>query len=289
MMRSVNKVFAVVVFLAASMSAAAAESIKGLSYSPSNLQSPTSEVSEAAVRRDLEALRAVTNHVRTYNVDFGLDRVPAIARTLGMRVTLGLYIGKEAARNDAQIVRGIKIIEQNADVIDRIIVGNETIEHGGLTPDEIIAYIRRVKAEVPGMQVGTAENWHIWKANPHLGKAVDFIGVHLLPYWDGVSESTAVNYAMNRYKEMAALFPGRTIVVGETGWPSAGETRQAAVPSLQAQSDYVRGFIAQAKNLDYFVIEAFDQPWKAASFENSVGPHWGVFDTARNPKFKLAP
>lgn len=287
-MRSVNKLLGIVVFLAASVSTASAESVKGLSYSPSNLNSPTQSVPEAALRRDLETLRTVTGRIRTYTVDFGMDRVPGIVRALGLRMTLGIYIGKDAAVNDAQIVRGVKLIGENADVIDRVIVGNETVEHGGLKPEEIIGYIRRVKAEVPGMQVGTAENWHIWKAHPEMGKAVDFIGVHLLPYWDGVPANDAVNYVMKRYQEMKTLFPDTPIVIGETGWPSAGEQRQAAVPSPTAQADYVRGFIARAKHLDYFIVEAFDQPWKAASFESGPGPHWGIFDGARNPKFGLA-
>src|SRR5262245_61118843 len=127
-MRSVNKLFWIVVFLGASFGSASAENVKGLSYSPSNQKTATQVLTEAALRRDLETLRAVTGHVRTYSIDAGLDRVPAVARTLGLRVTLGLYIGKDAAQNDDQIARGIKIIGQNADVIDRIIVGNETIE-----------------------------------------------------------------------------------------------------------------------------------------------------------------
>lgn len=286
-MRTVNKLLWIVVFLAANMSAASAETVKGLSYSPSNLQSPTQNVAEPALRRDLETVRAATGRIRTYNVDFGMDRVPGIARSLGLRMTLGIYIGKDTAVNDAQIARGVKLIGENADVIDRVIVGNETIEHGGLTPAEISGYIRRVKAEVPGMQVGTAENWHVWKAHPELGKSVDFIGVHLLPYWDGVPVNDAVNYVMKRYQEMATLFPGKPIVIGETGWPSAGEQRQASVPSPTAQADYVRAFTARAKDLDYFIVEAFDQPWKAASFESGPGPHWGIFDGARNPKFGL--
>jgi len=289
MMSSVNKLGWIVVFLGLSVSSASAENVKGLSYSPSNQKTATQTVTEVNLRRDLEALRAVTGRIRTYSIDGGLDRVPAVARTLDLRVTLGLYIGKDEAQNDDQIARGVKLIGQNADVIDRIIVGNETIEHGGLTPAQIISYIRRVKAEVPGMQVGTAEAWHVWKAHPELSKAVDFIGVHLLPYWDGVRAADAVAYVMKRYKETAALFPGKPLLVGETGWPSAGEKRQAAVPSVEAQTEYVRKFVKEAKGIDYFIIEAFDQPWKAASFESSVGPHWGVFDENRKPKFALEP
>jgi hypothetical protein len=37
---------------------------------------------------------------------------------------------------------------------------------------------------------------------------------------------------------------------------------------------------------NYFVIEAFDQPWKASD-EGSVGAYWGVYNAARQQKFNF--
>ena len=40
------------------------------------------------------------------------------------------------------------------------------------------------------------------------------------------------------------------------------------------------------QGFNYFVIEAFDQPWKASD-EGSVGAYWGVFNAARQQKFNF--
>ena len=39
-----------------------------------------------------------------------------------------------------------------------------------------------------------------------------------------------------------------------------------------------------ALGIDYNIIEAFDQPWKAYG-EGAVGSYWGVYDVNRRPKF----
>src|SRR3546814_9037522 len=44
---------------------------------------------------------------------------------------------------------------------------------------------------------------------------------------------------------------------------------------------------AKRQHLDYFLEEAFDQPWKEAN-EGRVGAYWGIFDAARDAKFPLA-
>ena len=44
--------------------------------------------------------------------------------------------------------------------------------------------------------------------------------------------------------------------------------------------------IAARHDFDYNIVEAFDQPWKAA-LENTVGAAWGILDEARQPKFLM--
>ncbi len=50
----------------------------------------------------------------------------------------------------------------------------------------------------------------------------------------------------------------------------------------------MRGFFnaAQARHIDYFVMEAFDQPWKT-SFEGRAAGYWGMFDLDRHAKWPL--
>ena len=36
------------------------------------------------------------------------------------------------------------------------------------------------------MPVTTGEIWSVWRDHPELVSAVDFIAVHILPYWEGM-------------------------------------------------------------------------------------------------------
>ena len=49
------------------------------------------------------------------------------------------------------------------------------------------------------------------------------------------------------------------------------------------QAVFLRGFFnvaADQRGLDYFVMEAFDQPWKT-SFEGRAAGYWGIVDLDR--------
>ncbi len=84
---------------------------------------------------------------------------------------------------------------------------------------------------------------------------------------------------------MRDAHPGKRIVIAEFGWPSAGYNRGVARPGQIEQAIVLRQFVARADALgiDYNIIEAYDQPWK--TFEGSVGPYWGLYDTSRHAKF----
>jgi cellulose synthase/poly-beta-1,6-N-acetylglucosamine synthase-like glycosyltransferase len=81
-------------------------------------------------------------------------------------------------------------------------------------------------------------------------------------------------------------FPQLPVVITEVGWPSNGRTRKAAVASPFNEATFLRRFINRAEELNYtyYIMEAFDQPWKRTS-EGSVGAYWGVYDVDRKPKF----
>ncbi len=166
-----------------------------------------------------------------------------------------------------------------------MIAGNETVLHGALTPAELGAYLDQLRRRLK-VPVSTAEPWHVWLRHPELARQVDFITVHLLPYWEGVPVETAVDYAFQRLDEVRARFPRKPILIGEIGWPSGGDRLDAARAGPAEQAAFIRTFLARAqgKKLDYFLMEGVDQPWKSAT-EGRVGAYWGIFDAARSPKF----
>jgi len=77
-------------------------------------------------------------------------------------------------------------------------------------------------------------------------------------------------------------FPGKEILIGETGWPSAGRMREGALPSRTNQARVVSEILDLAKRENFRVnlIEAYDQPWKR-QLEGTVGGNWGLFDSVQ--------
>ncbi len=149
--------------------------------------------------------------------------------------------------------------------------------------------LKRVKAET-GLPVTYADVWEFWLRHPELADDVDFVTIHILPYWedDPVPAGDGVTHIDAILRMVEAEMPGKTIYIGETGYPSAGKQRERALPGLVEQAGFIRGFLAYAheRGLDYNVIEAFDQPWKRA-LEGTVGGYWGVFSEGRASKFPL--
>ena len=66
-----------------------------------------------------------------------------------------------------------------------MIIGNEALLRDDISPADLIAFLERAKRQV-NIPVSTAEPWHIWLKYPELADSVDFITVHILPYWEGV-------------------------------------------------------------------------------------------------------
>ena len=275
------------------LSDAGAASVASVSFSPYRRgEDPLARVTPTLdeISSDLAVLAGRARGVRTYTSLEGLDAVPRFARPLGMKVMQSAWLGRDPNVNEREIRSLIGLANTYPDVIDRVVVGNEVLLRRDLTRDQLTAYIQRVKAAVK-QPVTYADVWEFWLKNPELAPAVDFITIHILPYWEDepVSIDHAIDHVVAVYRKVEAAFPGKRIVIGEVGWPSAGRMRDGARPSLVNEARFVRAFVALARSsgLDYNAVEAFDQPWKRA-LEGTVGGHWGLLDAERRPKFALS-
>ncbi len=127
-------------------------------------------------------------------------------------------------------------------------------------------------------------------AHPEVAGAVDFVTVHMLPYWEDqpIAVERAPAHIEAIWRRVAAAFPGKSVFIGEAGWPSAGRMREAALPSPVNQARFVREMLllAEREKIGINLIEAFDQPWKRR-LEGTVGGAWGLFTADRQPKFPL--
>lgn len=235
------------------------------------------------IARDLALIAPYTKRVRTYS-STEMPSLPEQAKALGLSVTLGAWLDTDPLRNQREVEAAVQAAQAHSHV-DRIILGNETQLTGRLQANDLYRMLDQTRRRLRA-PVSTAEPWHVWLAQPELARHVDFITVHLLPYWEGVPAEHAVGYALDRLTQVQKRFPHLPVVIGEIGWPSHGAVQGQAQASPQLQAAFVRTFVqqAQALGLDYYLMEAIDQPWKR-SLEGQAGGHWGLWDAARVAKF----
>ena len=268
------------------------EKIPCISYAPfrgnQNPFGPDVPIDPRQIEQDLSQLKPITDCVRTYSVDHGLDRIAPIAQRYGMKVLQGLWLSSFPELNRKQIETTLDLAKRFPDTIAAIVVGNEVLLRGEMSPADLADTIQQVRARVP-VPVTYADVWAFWLRYGEISPAVDFITIHILPYWEDIpvpSRYAAAHVDAIRAK-VAAAFPGKDILVGEFGWPSAGRMREGAQPSLIDQARAMHEVLAAARRESYRLnlIEAYDQPWKR-ELEGTVGGHWGLFDGFRRlPKF----
>jgi exo-beta-1,3-glucanase (GH17 family) len=249
---------------------------------------PTTHISEAQIDDDLIRLAKITDCVRVYSTDYGLDQIAGRAAKHGLKVLQGAWLSNDPVKTRQEIDNVVSIANRYPDTVRAIIVGNEVLLRGEMTAADLTADIRMVKARVK-VPVTYADVWEFWLRNRELASAVDFVTIHILPYWEDIpipADRAAAHVRAIRQK-VADAFAGKEIVLGEVGWPSAGRMREGALPSRANQARVIQDVLALSKreNFKVNVIESFDAPWKRV-FEGTVGGHWGLLDDAsRSPKF----
>lgn len=265
------------------------EKFESLSFSPNQRYGnpedgdmPTRE----EVRKDLITIAGITKRIRTYTVSQNLDTVAEVAQELGIKVSLGVWVDDAyPKRTRDEIELAVKLAKRYSS-IDEILVGNEALLRHDATENELIALMREVR-ERTGKKVSTGEILDIWKTSPNLVANVDFIAAHILPYWSGVSPKKAVATTFEEYDNLVEKYPGKPVWIAEFGWPSGRFNKKLATTSIGTEATLIREFVtqAEARNVRYNIVEAFDQPWKIK--EGDVGPYWGIMDANRVMKFPL--
>jgi len=252
------------------------------------------------IDRDMSLVARIADGVRTYDALNGFEKIPAIAGKYRLSVIAGAAVNnnKEGANHDdMELASLIDIAKRNKNVIG-LIVGNEQILTNGMTVEQLVGMMKKVREATRrrGIPVFTCDGTASWLNHPDLVEGSDFICVHVLPYWDSVPASQAIDQIFKVRKMLADKYPNKPILLGEVGWPSEGPWQGGAEPSRVNQATFIRGFLNRAREelLDepirgipgYNVIEAFDQPWKRA--DESTGGSWGLFDAQRNSKFGMS-
>src|SRR5206468_8520601 len=141
------------------------EKLQCVSYAPfrgaQNPFGPDVPIDPRQIDEDLTQLKQITNCVRTYSVDHGLDQIPGIARRHGLKVMQGLWLSSLPDLSRKQIEGAVALAKQYPDVITAVIVGNEVLLRGEMSAPQLARTIREVKAQVT-QPVTYADVWEFW-------------------------------------------------------------------------------------------------------------------------------
>jgi hypothetical protein len=157
------------------------DKLQCISYAPfRNHQtslSPATQVSREQIAEDLAQLAKISDCIRTYATDLGLDQIPELAAKVGLKVIQGIFLDRNREKNLTQISTGIRLAREYPGTIIALVVGNEVLLRKGMTASELAATIRSVKAQVT-VPVTYADVWEFWLSNRELYDAVDFVTIH---------------------------------------------------------------------------------------------------------------
>ncbi len=245
-------------------------------------------IDEARARWGLDIAKQEGIHtLRLYDSTPTPDRFLDLAKELGMRITLGAWLGTDLQKNTEQLLMLRNAISAGL-VEPTAIVGNEALLFKSVSLEELIGYIEETKRNLPEhVAVATAEIFHVLIKNPRLIDAQRHaVGLIYYPFANAVPIEHALDDFVSHYNQIKALSGGKRVVVYETGWPSGGSSVGGAIPSVENQKKYNRQVAdwALKNGVEVYLFQIIDEPWKA-QFGNPYEAHWGVRQADGSPKY----
>lgn len=253
----------------------------GLCFGPWLRGNPcTDEIEAEEIRSLLDTISPHADWVRIFCA--GAEQTLREAKERGLKVACGCDLCADREYSDWEV--GELILRAEQGLVDLAVVGDEVLMGGSLSEERLVECVRRVKREVD-VPVAVSEAYSDLLEHPGVVSECDVVLVNIHPYWQGVPVEWAVEYLAEAYRSTCEIAEGKKVLIGGTGWPSAGEKLLGAVPSPENSCRFLADFTdwADARGIEYFYFEAFDEPWRADR-EGEVGAHWGIWDAGASLK-----
>ena len=271
----------------------------GIDYGPFRHPGESPETgnfpTEAEIKTDLGIIAQKFTYVRTYALDNSLKKIVPLANTYypKLKFVIGVYeTGGDlhTTMTEPQLDEAIRLANSYKNVIG-VAVGNECLPGDAtsspVTLATLIEDLKYVRAGIKRAEVSVTTNLSYGAAmakGAELEPYCDLMMINIYPFYAPVTIGEAVVNLRQSYNQFHNKFDpkAKQVIVGETGWPSAGPDNGAAVPSIANQKKFVTDVEKQAADLTLFYFEMFDEPWK---HENAWATHWGLYDQNGRPKF----
>ena len=181
----------------------------------------------------------------------------------------------------------IELANQYEDIINYVSVGNENTSDWNpkmVAVETLSKYIKTLRENIK-QQITFCEGVYFW--NTHclpLVKDVDFVSIHIYPFWHKKSHEEALENTILAYEATKENITTKPIIITEAGWPT--KSSMGDYTSNEFHKTYVNGLESWAKQNDVllYMFEAFDEPWKGSDKPDEPEKHWGLYDLNRNKK-----
>lgn len=208
--------------------------------------------------------------IRSYGTDcYAIDVVLPVLYGLGMVVNQGVWMEDGVDSIDSQIQQIIAYGQTSGwEVFEFITIGNEAINSGFVSVDDLISKINSVKQllEDSGYTgfVTTAEPPASFISYPQLctESEIDIVAINVHSYFnENISPENAGGYIMSQKAQVEEICTGKAVYVTETGYPSQGMTNGLNVPSPENQRIAIASIIEET-NSDCTILTTYNDFWK---------------------------
>ena len=252
----------------------------GLSYAPYNSDGSCKTADQ--IKSDMDAFSDYGT-LRIYGTD--CDQVANVlpaASARNMKLFAGVWDVSDVS-SEVQLI--IDAAKNNWDAIDTISIGNEVINSGTGTVDEVVSAVNTarslLKAAGYNGKVVTVDTFNQIIANPQLCQVSDFAAANCHAFFDSsISADQAGSYVKEQAQRVQQACGGKDTVITESGWPSNGDSNGAAVPS-EANQQAAISSLRSAFSSNLVLFSAFNDVWKQ-NFDGSFNAehYWGIYGNA---------
>lgn len=249
-------------------------------------QEPGDEISIEQVERRVKILKPFSGAIRSFSCIEGNEHIPVVAKKHGLKTLVGAWLSDDLEDNEKEI-EGLIALAKSGNV-DVAAVGNEVLYRNDLTLEQLLAYIKRVREALSGLDIpiGYVDAYYEFSRHPELVEHSDVILANLYPYWEGCPIEYALGHMQAMYGQVVDAAQGKPIIITETGWPSEGSGLKGAQAGEEQAMKYFIDTIrwTNENDIPIFYFSSFDESWKTGD-EGDVGAYWGLWDKHENLKF----
>ena len=227
----------------------------------------------------------LASEIATYGMAGSQFNIAAICNTYNLPCYPCAFLNVSNSYDNSNELNALILVgNQNYPTTRGLIVGSEAIRDG-YDVNTLISNINYIRYATHGtVPIGTREPPSSFFDHPDLVAACDFIQADIFPYWAGTPADQGASFTIQTWQQLTNSFPGTKVIIGETGWPTAGTniwwgSSSTIVPSVANQEVYLKAFVPMARSMgvEYFIFELRDQSWQAQEGIGNVETNWGIY------------